>query len=453
MKKIIGFILFFFACTLNVFAEYNIINDVGFNYGGNKIDHFYDLDFFDDGGYVVVGDSESTFGTLSNHGGKDGVIAIYNKDNNLVKDISWYNTSESNSGEELYSVKVVDDETFIALGSTNLVNHVVKYNTNGDVVWDTTLATSNASGDNFTRSFIYLEDDGNYLIAPATTSDKKVIRLNADGEIIKSIQFPNQFAEITQIVEVDDNYIISGTNNTTGSTTLYKLSKEGNIIDTKVFNNANFSRINDVDVLDDYLLLSINTGLCTENCVFGDNNKGVIAILDKNYNIIKKINLEVSSSISTNVLEDKIAVIEQVASTRSNVYYYDFNLNLLAKYEYKINNGGHVLFNESKINPVNNKLYVAASFDAPYGNIGNNGNYDGVVMSFDPVLVENQENNQPEDIIDDDSKKDSLDPVEEKDYSTVDNPKTGTFIGLGIGILSIIVVTIVIINKKRVYKI
>jgi len=453
MKKIIGFILFFFACTLNVFAEYNIINDVGFNYGGNKIDHFYDLDFFDDGGYVVVGDSESTFGTLSNHGGKDGVIAIYNKDNNLVKDISWYNTSESNSGEELYSVKVVDDETFIALGSTNLVNHVVKYNTNGDVVWDTTLATSNASGDNFTRSFIYLEDDGNYLIAPATTSDKKVIRLNADGEIIKSIQFPNQFAEITQIVEVDDNYIISGTNNTTGSTTLYKLSKEGNIIDTKVFNNANFSRINDVDVLDDYLLLSINTGLCTENCVFGDNNKGVIAILDKNYNIIKKINLEVSSSISTNVLEDKIAVIEQVASTRSNVYYYDFNLNLLAKYEYKINNGGHVLFNESKINPVNNKLYVAASFDAPYGSIGNNGNYDGVVMSFDPVLVENQENNQPEDIIDDDSKKDSLDPVEEKDYSTVDNPKTGTFIGLGIGILSIIVVTIVIINKKRVYKI
>ncbi len=156
---------------------------------------------------------------------------------------------------------------------------------------------------------------------------------------------------------------------------------------------------------------------------------------------------------STHVIEDKIAVIEMVATTSSNIYYFDFNLNLLAKYEYKINNGGHVLFNESKINPVNNKLYVAASFDAPYGNIGNNGNYDGVVMSFEPVLVENQENNQPEDIIDVDSKKDSLDPVEEKDYSTIDNPETGTFIGLGIGILSIIVVTIVIINKKRIYKI
>ena len=45
--------------------------------------------------------------------------------------------------------------------------------------------------------------------------------------------------------------------------------------------------------------------------------------------------------------------------------------------------------------------------------------------------------------------------VEEKDTSTVENPKTGTFIGLGIGLLSLIILTIAFINKnkKKMYKI
>lgn len=57
MKKIIYSVVLFLAFTLTVFAEYNIVNDVGFNYGGDKNDRFYDLDFFEDGGYVAVGES------------------------------------------------------------------------------------------------------------------------------------------------------------------------------------------------------------------------------------------------------------------------------------------------------------------------------------------------------------------------------------------------------------
>lgn len=113
------------------------------------------------------------------------------------------------------------------------------------------------------------------------------------------------------------------------------------------------------------------------------------------------------------------------------------------------------MFNNAKINPVNNKLYVAAAFKGQYCSVGNNGEFDGVIMSFNPVLAENQDDDEPIEIIDEDNGKDSLDPVEEKDTSTVYNPKTGTFIGLGICLLSLIILTIAIINKnkKKMYKI
>ena len=412
MKKILCFIIFFFALTLGVSAEYNIVNDVGFNYGGNKIDHFYDLDFFSDGSYVVVGDTRSTFREIAVNGNyPDAILAIFDNNNNLVKEWSWGN-GEENSVEEFFSVRVVDDNSFLVLASdASGTKYAIKYNKNGTEMWSTELGSNSASIDTYSHSFIYIEEDGNYLIASNSLTAKKIRRLNDAGTILKDIEFPNYFSETNKIVEVDDNYIVAGTNNTAGSLALYEVSKEGTITDTQVFNSATFSKIYDIDVMGDNLLLSLDAGICSEDCVFDNDDRGVIVIVDKGYNIIKKASLGVSSFISTHVLEDKIAVVEQVATTHSNIYYFDFDLNLLAKYEYKINNG-HVLFHEAKINPVNNTLYVAASFDAQYGNIGNNGDYDGVVMSFNPVCAEKNDD-LVLDVIDDDSKKDSVDATEE----------------------------------------
>ena len=450
-------LLALFVGISNASAKVDIVGDFGANYGGSDNDRFYSLDWFSDGSYVAVGSTESSFGTITNSGEEDGLVVIYDKNNNVKKEFTWVSEG-TNKSERFYEVKVIDDQSFLACGDATLEGYCVKFKTDGSVVW--TRKIGNVGTRN--KYSIYKLNNGNFLISNDNVLSKYYI-LKSTGEIESNVTIgDNQYSggKITEFVAFNNNIIGVGQSKDTGNTSLFKISNTGELLDTKVFSSDTSSTIDDVDVLGNNLLLSVETGVCNNNCVdvFGNNHSssGALAIVDQSYNIVKSVDLGLVavSKIVTNIVDDYIVVTANSgAGMDSSLMYFDKDLNLVKKNVYKFEDEyrSHFSFEDSKINPLSKNVYIVGYIAKEYGTIRNNGGIDAFVMSAHPVVT-NESNGSS---VENPSNNTSSENIKEEKKETIENPETGAFVNTLFVIVLATILAVVVIsirNKKKMFR-
>lgn len=170
------------------------------NFGGNMLDRFYHVKVTEDG-YIVVGNAGSNDQDLQgkNMGLQDAIIVKYDTDGNVV----WNQNFGDTQNDYFYSV-IPADTGYVAVGSvedptnSNLPNaSVVKYDHNGNLVWDTSFGGSGSD------IFYSLENTlGGYLIVGTSNStngnleglnkgnyDATIARFGTMGELLWNQNF------------------------------------------------------------------------------------------------------------------------------------------------------------------------------------------------------------------------------------------------------------------------
>ncbi|WP_293896497.1 kelch repeat-containing protein [Flavobacterium sp.] len=154
-------------------------------YGGNSDDYFYSIQQTTDGNYILAGSSDSNNGDVTgNHGGDDfWVVKIFSSNG----DVQWQNSFGGTGGEKAKSVQQTTDGGYIIVGATDSSDGdlagnnigvggantwIVKLYNNGTLQWQETLEGSGAEIGNS----IQQTTDGGYIIAGFTNSN--------DGDVI-----------------------------------------------------------------------------------------------------------------------------------------------------------------------------------------------------------------------------------------------------------------------------
>lgn len=145
-------------------------------FGGTGLDIGRSIQQTSDGGYVILGFTESNDGDVfGNHGGKDmWVIKLSG-----ASTIQW-KTCLGGPGEEYAnSIQQTSDGGYIVLGSINcFTGYVVKLSSDGVSQWEKYLSGINTYS-------IQQTSDGGYVVAGFTTSgntDYCIVKLNSNGD-------------------------------------------------------------------------------------------------------------------------------------------------------------------------------------------------------------------------------------------------------------------------------
>jgi len=151
-------------------------------YGGDKSDSASFIQQRGDGGYIVLGQTES-FGA----GGDDIWILKISSDG----EIEWQRTYGGDDSDYAHSFQQTNDGGYIVGGNTrsfaaeNGDIWILKISSDGEIEWQRTYGGS----DSDSASFIQQTDDGGYIVLGQTSSfgaggeDIWVLKLTSDGEI------------------------------------------------------------------------------------------------------------------------------------------------------------------------------------------------------------------------------------------------------------------------------
>ena len=203
--------------------------------GGSSSDYVHNIEQTSDGGYIVVGFSNSNDGNVTgNHGGKDSWVVKLDTSGNVV----WQKCLGGSSSDFGSSIEQTSDGGYIVAGGSNSTdgnvtgNHgsqdswVVKLDTSGDVVWQKCLGGSSSESANS----IEQTSDGGYIVSGYSNSndgnvtgnhgsqDSWVVKLDKSGDVVwqkclggSSIDYGNGIKQTS-----DGGYIVAGYS---GSTT------------------------------------------------------------------------------------------------------------------------------------------------------------------------------------------------------------------------------------------
>jgi hypothetical protein len=162
-----------------------------------------------DGGFIVAG-----FVSVEGNG-----LDIYLAKTNSDGDTIWSRTYGGTNPERPWDVRETSDGGFIVLGWTesyglgNSDIYAIKTNADGDTLWTRTYGSSGADEG---RSLV-LKEDGGFVLAgkiydSATNSDIAIINADANGDTIWTRIFPDEETEIANSIEAtsDGNYILTG---------------------------------------------------------------------------------------------------------------------------------------------------------------------------------------------------------------------------------------------------
>jgi len=151
-------------------------------YGGSYTDHSYSIQLTTDGGYVIVGYTES-------YGAGNSDFWIIKTDENGIEE--WNQTYGGNSSDVAHSVQQTSDGGFIIAGFTwsygagNFDIWVVKTDESGNEVWNHTYG-----GSYFDRAFsIQQTTDGGYIIAGETELN---VTSSEDFWLVKIDEYGNE---------------------------------------------------------------------------------------------------------------------------------------------------------------------------------------------------------------------------------------------------------------------
>jgi len=187
-------------------------------YGGNELDVGNSIHQTNDGGYIIVGTTYS-FGI-----GEDDIWLIKTDENG---DTLWTKTYGGNSGEEGYSVQQTNDGGYIIVGYTDSFGAgeddiwLIKTDAIGDTLWTRTFG----GGNDEEGYSVWQTDDGGYIITGYTNSfgegddDVWIIKTNRDGDTLWTKTLGGVESDVGNSVQqtAEGGYVVTGYTNSFGN--------------------------------------------------------------------------------------------------------------------------------------------------------------------------------------------------------------------------------------------
>jgi len=171
------------------------------SFGGSDSDYFYSIVEAYDGGYIAVGESQSSNFDMDgiHKGNGDAIIVKYNKDGKVM----WKKAFGGSSNDILYSVIRDANGNFVAAGYTssydkdlaNIKSHwsedalIIKFDENGEIIW--TKIFGGYGGDYF-KSIINTNDENIIAVGYSYSNDLDMEGLNKGSEDAIIVKFDNQ---------------------------------------------------------------------------------------------------------------------------------------------------------------------------------------------------------------------------------------------------------------------
>lgn len=202
-------------------------------YGGANDDYGYAVKNARDGGYIIVG--------MTNSYGAGGDLYLIKTDDqgNMVWQ-KFYGGTNTDYGRDLALVAdgyiITGMTTSFGIGAGDV--WLIKTNNNGDTLWTKTFGGTETDCGNS----VILTNDNCYTIAGFTNSfanniDIYLIKTDAQGEVLWAQTYGTSVADIGNMVRqtADNGYIVVGGN---GSVYVIKVDNSGNLIYTRTYGNA-----------------------------------------------------------------------------------------------------------------------------------------------------------------------------------------------------------------------
>jgi uncharacterized protein YjdB/uncharacterized protein YuzE len=413
----------------------NLLNSIKTAFGGTFNDVYNGVVQTKDGGYVAVGSSNSVDGDLLNTSeNQKSVFVKYDKDGN----ITFRKTFQDGAGGTAYywgdfryyfnhsftSVKQNSDGTYYVAGSRNRMGYapsataeLYKLDKDGNVIW---IANSNIDSFNSMDTF----SDGSVIVTGYNGVDNKIVKYDVNGNLVFEKSFSGTGVDILNSVKtlVDGSFVVGGeTDSVNGSARglssqgmsdaiIVKYDSNGEIIWKKNYGGTKSDRFKNIVKIKDGGFLAIGTSLSKDgdlselvSDLSKESEDGIIVKYDENGNI------QWNTVVSGSGVEKLNAGIEVanggfiiVGSSNSNDQDflginkgdYDGILIKLASdggFEWKSNFGGSSVdeINDVSIVQNTNSLVIVGSTSSTDGVMKNlvSGNTEAFIFQINPITL------------------------------------------------------------------
>jgi hypothetical protein len=202
--------------------------------GGSYYDIAYSIVQSSDGGYIVAGGTES-FGA----GKADIFVVKLDSSGNVV----WAKTIGGSKGDRARSIIQSSDGGYVIVGGTESFGagkadiSVVKLDSSGNVVWTKTIGDGGASS-------IIQSSDGGYVVVGSTRSfgagydDMYVVKMDSSGNVLWTKTIGGSYYDGAHLIiqGPDRGYVVVGSTGSFGEGGIYvvKLDNSGNVQWTKI---------------------------------------------------------------------------------------------------------------------------------------------------------------------------------------------------------------------------
>jgi len=219
-------------------------------YGGEKGNNFKDIVINPDGGFTLIG-STNSFG----FGESDFWVIRIDSTGGII----WERTFGGEKSDYGISIQRTFDDGFILCGNTNNLYEsyyvdilVIKINNSGEIIWQYQV---NGSGFDACNSIIQCQD-GSYAVVGHTEefvgeySDLWIIKIDSLGNYLWDRKYGGDYTDYGESIQetYDSGFVATGTYN--NKLWIIKTDSIGNLIWEKIYDNAEHGK--DIQILSNY---------------------------------------------------------------------------------------------------------------------------------------------------------------------------------------------------------
>jgi len=340
------------AENITLYAKWRISN---VTYGGSNSDFFHSIIEDSEGNYVAVGFTSSNDHDITdgNNGFSDALIVKFDTEGNVI----WDKTISGSNWDYFHSIIEDSEGNYVAVGYTDSDDYditdgnngfrdalIVKFDTEGNVIWDKTIGGSD--WDYF--SSIIEDNEGNYVAVGFTGSndyditdgnngyaDALIVKIDTEGNVIWDKTIGGSKSEhFDSIIEdsegnyvavgftASNDYEITDGNNGFSDALIVKFDTEGNVIWDKTIGGSDTDSFSSIieDNEGNYVAVGYTS---SNNLDINDGNNGssdaLIVKIDTEGNVIWDKTIGGSSYDGLNsIIEDSEGNYVAVGHTSSN---------------------------------------------------------------------------------------------------------------------------------------